>query len=103
MSAYDPKQQEAVDRRVPPLPQRVSNLVKLRGRQVRRRGAGAAMARAMVIAHRFGHLRSSFLCLGIHAWPHLFIGHMLDTRKLVLDNLLILLALPRGLEPLFSP
>ena len=32
-----------------------------------------------------------------------FIGHLLDTKRTSANKLLILLALPRGLEPLFSP
>jgi hypothetical protein len=53
-------------------------------------------------------------CLGIlaqfHAqWtmrglcPHTFIGQLLDMGWRASGNLLMLLALPRGLEPLFSP
>ena len=40
---------------------------------------------------------------GVHACPHMFIGHPLDTNGQIFSMYLILLALPRGLEPLFSP
>jgi len=40
---------------------------------------------------------------GVHACPHMFIGHSLDTNGHIFSMYLISLALPRGLEPLFSP
>jgi hypothetical protein len=39
----------------------------------------------------------------IHARPHTFIGQTLDTARFDVAKYLMLLALPRGLEPLFSP
>ena len=39
----------------------------------------------------------------VHACPRVFIGHLLDTPTAKIRKCLILLALPRGLEPLFSP
>jgi hypothetical protein len=45
----------------------------------------------------------TFFIAGVHACPHMFIGQLLDTGWHFSSNLLILLALPRGLEPLFSP
>jgi hypothetical protein len=38
-----------------------------------------------------------------YSCPHVFIGRPLDTTTSTFYKLLKLLALPRGLEPLFSP
>ena len=43
------------------------------------------------------------MCLNVHACVPPFIGHLLDTETSKPHKYLILLALPRGLEPLFSP
>jgi hypothetical protein len=43
------------------------------------------------------------MCTNVHACVPPFIGHLLDTKTRKHTKLLILLALPRGLEPLFSP
>jgi hypothetical protein len=43
------------------------------------------------------------MCTNVHACVPPFIGHLLDTKPSDQAKLLILLALPRGLEPLFSP
>ena len=45
----------------------------------------------------------NYCALGVHACPYTFIGHVLDTVRLIYTKYLISLALPRGLEPLFSP
>src|SRR5262249_16916813 len=39
----------------------------------------------------------------VHACAYTFIGQLLDTQLISCNKYLILLALPRGLEPLFSP
>ena len=39
----------------------------------------------------------------VHACHYTFIGHVLDMTSAGIVNILILLALPQGLEPLFSP
>jgi hypothetical protein len=43
------------------------------------------------------------MCSNVHACAPPFIGHLLDTKTSYQHKLLILLALPRGLEPMFSP
>ena len=55
-----------------------------------------------ITGHGFGEA-TRFSSAGVHACPHTFIGHPLDTNRLRSTKYFILLALPRGLEPLFSP
>jgi hypothetical protein len=64
-------------------------------------GVLAGLLRASGRACAAGVLGS--MCSNVHACAHPFIGHLLDIKPSRQNKLLISLALPRGLEPLFSP
>jgi hypothetical protein len=63
------------------------------------------LSRALCGAPSFGiqgRPRPSEFSVRVHGCSHPFIGHPLDTSKVFRAKYLISLALPRGLEPLFS-
>jgi hypothetical protein len=57
----------------------------------------------LIEAHRLLGSTAVYMAARVHTCPHTFIGQLLDTSCQSLANYMILLALPRGLEPLFSP
>ena len=64
------------------------------------------LGRALCGAPSFGiqgRPRPAEFSVRVHGCSHPFIGHPLDTSKVFRAKYLISLALPRGLEPLFSP
>ena len=64
------------------------------------------LGRALCGAPSFGiqvRPRAAEFSVRVHGCSHPFIGHPLDTSKVFRAKYLISLALPRGLEPLFSP